>query len=103
MIIIAVVATAMLVAAVAMRKTGSRDEQEDLPRHDEELPAYESSPPLTPVEDGADDVTPDRLTKAKTLARAENAPGQRKLSFDDQPTMPIPMHGMVECDAISEL
>ena len=102
MIIIAAVATAMLVAAVAMRKPGSKDEQEDLPRHDEELPAYESSPPLAPVGDGADDTTPDRLTKAKTLARGENAPGQRKLSFD-QPTIPIPMHGMAECDAISEL
>ena len=42
------------------------------------------------------------LTKAKTLARGEQAPGQRKLSFD-QPTITIPMHGMAECDAISEL
>lgn len=103
MIIIAVVAIAMLVAAVAMHKTGNKDEHEDLPRHDEGLPAYESPPPLTPVEGGADDVTPDRLTKAKALARTGKPPGQRKLSFDDQPTMPIPMHGMVECDAISEL
>ena len=112
-IIIAIVGAAMLVAGVAMRSTGSRREAYDFAAanteegsedgdEEEELPAYESSPPMT-AEDGADespDMTPDRLSKGKPLARPEKPLGQRKLSFV---TSPIPMYGVIEIDAISEL